>query len=60
MKWLMDFNQICIDMTLGHDEELIRFGDYDLLYKVAVALKLPNLSQKVMVCMISHEPVGGF
>ena len=23
MNWLTDFNQICMDITLGHDEELI-------------------------------------
>ena len=23
MNWLADFNQICMDITLGHDEELI-------------------------------------
>ena len=25
MNWSADFNQICMDITLGHDEELIRF-----------------------------------
>ena len=25
MNWSADFNQICIDITLGHDEELIWF-----------------------------------
>ena len=25
MNWLADFNQICMAITLGHDEEPIRF-----------------------------------
>ena len=29
----------------------------DLIFKVTVGLKLPNLSQKVLVCMLSHEPL---
>ena len=36
------------------------FGDHDLFFKVSAGLKLPNLSQKVLVCTISHEPAGGF
>ena len=36
------------------------FGDHDLFFKVTAGLKLPNLSQKVVVCTVSHEPVGGF
>ena len=60
MNWLADFNHICTDITLGHDEELIWFGDLDLFFKVIVGLKLPNLSQKVLVCPITHEPAGGF
>ena len=55
MNWSEDFNQICKDVTLGHDEELIRFSDTDLIFKVTAALKLPNLSQKVLVCILSHE-----
>ena len=34
------------------------FGDFDLIFKVTV--ELPNLSQKVLVCTISHELVGSF
>ena len=49
-----------MDVTLGYDEELIRFGDLDLIFKVTAGLKLPNLSQKVLVCTISHELVGRF
>ena len=60
MNWLADFNQICIDITFGHDEELISFGDLDLFFKVTAGLKLPNLSQKMLLCTISHEPAGGF
>ena len=59
MDWLADFNQICMAVTLG-DEELIWFGDLDLFFKVTVGLKLPNLSQKMLVCTISQEPAGGF
>ena len=36
------------------------FGDLDLIFKVTVGLKLPNLSPKVLVCTISHELVGRF
>ena len=25
MEWLSDFNKICMNITLGHDKELIRF-----------------------------------
>ena len=47
-------------VTLGHDEELIRFRCLDLIFKVTAGLKLPNLSPKVLVCTISHELVGRF
>ena len=36
------------------------FGDFDLILKVTTRLKLPNLSQKVPVCTISHELIGRF
>ena len=36
------------------------FGDLDLIFKVVVGLKLPNLSRKVLVCTINHELVDGF
>ena len=35
-------------------------GDLDLFLKVTEGLKLPNLSKKVLVCTISHEPASGF
>ena len=35
-------------------------GDIDLIVKVTAGLKLPNLSQNVLVCTISHELVGRF
>ena len=56
---LPDFNQIYMDITLRHDEDL-GFGDLDLIFKVTVELKLPNLSPKMLVCRIFHEPLGGF
>ena len=59
MNRLPDFNQIGMDITLGHGEELIRFGDLDMILKVTAGLKLPNLSKKVLVCRIYHEPIGG-
>ena len=34
----MDFNQTCIVTLLGGGEELIRFGDLDLIFKVTTAL----------------------
>ena len=58
MIWLADFNQICTDITFGHDEEL-GFGDLHLIFKVTVGLILPNLSQKVLVCLLSYEPLAG-
>ena len=33
------------------------FGDLDIIFKVTARLKLPNLSQKVLVCTIFHELV---
>ena len=43
-----------------HDEELIVFfGDIDIIFKVIVGLKLPNLSQKVLVCMLFYAPLAG-
>ena len=36
------------------------FGDLDIIFKVTAGLKLPNLSQKVLVCTLSHELVGKF
>ena len=35
-------------------------ADLDLIFKVTARLKLPNLSQKVLVCTISHGQVGRF
>ena len=52
----MDFNCICMNVTLGHDKELIK----DLIFNVTAGLKLPNLSRKVLVCTISHDLVGRF
>ena len=60
MMGLPEFNQICTDITFGHGQELIRFCDLDLIFKVTAWLKLPNLSQKVLVCRIFHEPIGRF
>ena len=52
---LLDFDQICMGITLGHDED----GELDLIVNVTGRLKLPNLSQKVLVCMLFHEPLAG-
>ena len=35
------------------------FGD-NLFFKVSAGLKLPNLSQKVLVSTVSRDPVGEF
>ena len=53
------FNQICMDITFGHDKKLNRFWDLDLIFKVTVRLNPPKLSQKVFVCMLSHGPLDG-
>ena len=50
---LADFNQICMDIIFWHDEERIRFWWLDLIFKVTVGLKLPNLSQKVFAWLVS-------
>ena len=36
------------------------FGDLDLIFKVTAGLKLPTLSQKVLVCPVSRELAGKF
>ena len=38
LNQLRDFDQTCIDTLLGGGEELIRFGDLDLIFKVTGAL----------------------
>ena len=53
MNQLAGFNQICMDITLGHDEELSRLLPN---FQGHCMLKLPNLSQKVLLCTLSHEP----
>ena len=35
-------------------------GDLELIFQITAGLKLPNISQKVLVCTLSHELVGGF
>ena len=57
MNWLADLNQICMDITLGHDEKLNRL--VTLIFKVTARLNPPNLSQKVFVCMLSLSPLDG-
>ena len=48
-----------MDVTLGHDVELIRvLVTLTLIFKVTAGLKRSNLT--VLVCFISHEPVGRF
>ena len=56
MNWLADFDQICMDITLGHDK--IGFGDLDLIFMIIARLNPPNLSQKVFVCL-SHGSLDG-
>ena len=57
MNQLVDFNQICMDITFGHDK--IGFGDLDLIFMITARLNPPNLSQKVFVCMLSHGSLDG-
>ena len=59
MNQLADFNQICMDITFGHDKKLNRFWCLDLIFKVTVRLNPPKLSQKVFVCMLSYGPFDG-
>ena len=58
MNQLADFNQICMDITFGHDIKLF-FGVLDLIFKVNVRFNPPTLSQKVFVYMLSHGPLDG-
>ena len=51
MSQLADFNQICMDITFGHDKKLNRFGDLDLIFNVTAKLNPPNLNQKVYVSL---------
>ena len=60
MNLLTDFNQICMDIIWDMVNSYLGFGGLDLFFKVTAGLILPNLSQKVLVCTISHEPAGGF
>ena len=39
---------------------LLGFGDLDPIFKVTAGLKLPNLSQQVLVCTASNELVERF
>ena len=62
MNRLADSNQICMGITpctLGHAEEVILFWYLDIIFKITVGLKLPNLRRKVLVCLLSHEPLSG-
>ena len=56
MNQLADFNQICMDITLGHDKKLNRFW---WLFKGTARHTAPKLNQKVFVCMLSHGPLDG-
>ena len=49
-----------MDVTLGYDERFIRFWWPWPNFQGHAGLKLPNLSQKVLVCTMSHELVGRF
>ena len=62
MNWLADFNQICMNITSWWImmKSWFDFSDLDLFFKVSARLKLPNLSQKVLVCRISHEQLADF
>ena len=45
---------------MGRDEELIRFGDLDLISKVNAGPKLANLSQNLIVCLYLMNQSGDF
>ena len=59
MNQLADFNQICMDITFGHDKKLNSFGDLDLIFRVTFRLNPPKLSQKMFVHMLSLGPLDG-
>ena len=55
----MEFHQICLNISLGQALELIRFGDFDLIFKVTggfrytcmkFSLKMRYLMSHCLVC----------
>ena len=57
MNQLADLNQICMDITFGHDKKLNRFSWPSTNFQGHCQINPPNLSQKVFVCMLSHGPL---
>ena len=58
MNQLVDFNRICMDITMDMTKNWIGFGDLGLIFKVTVRLIPPKWSQKVFV-MLSHGRLDG-
>ena len=54
-----DFNQICMDITFGHDKKLSRFWWQWSNFQGHYPTLSTKLSQKVFVCMLSHGPLDG-
>ena len=52
----MDRNQICMDITLGPDEDLM-FGDIALMFKVRAELNISKLSICGGENMFSPKPI---
>ena len=59
MNQLADFNQICMDITFGHDKKLNRFWWPWFNFQGHCQTYPPKLSQKVVVCMLSHGLLDG-
>ena len=56
MNRLADFNQICMEITLGHDKVLIRFV---LIFKATTGFIVPKLSQKCLSgCYLNNYFTG--
>ena len=60
MNQLADFNQICMYITLGHNEDLIRFWwPWPNFQGQGGTLTAKFKPKNVLARMLSHEPLAG-
>ena len=59
MNQLADLTTIVWIWHLNMMKSWIGFDDLDLIFKITARLNPPNLSQIVVVCMLSHGPLDG-
>ena len=60
MNWWVDLTKFAWMWHWYIKKSWLGFGDNDLIFKVTAGLTLPNLSQKMLLCTVSHELVGRF